>query len=94
MNNRPDNFLGEAYYQNFEDAVRDVQMMGNNLPSKNKVPIGPKPHKNRTEPDILKNTLKGKDKLNVNDNLISNSEQRQNIYANDGLVSGDSKKDR
>ena len=94
MNNRPDNFLGEAYYQNFEDAVRDVQLVGNNLPSKNKVPIGPKPHKNRTEPDIIKNTLKGKEKSVVNDNLISNSEQRQNIYANDGLVSFDSKKDR
>ena len=69
-------------------------MMGNTLPSKNKVPIGPKPHKNRTEPDIIQNTLKGKEKSNVNDNLISNSEQRQNIYANDGLVSTDSKKDR
>ena len=74
--------------------MRDVQMMGNNSTSKNKAPIGPKPRKNRTEPDILKNTLKGKDKSTVNDNLISNSEQRQNIYANDGLVSTDSKKDR
>ena len=93
MNNRPENFIGQAYYQNFEEAVRDVQRMGNGLTSKNKDTVARKFHEKRPEPDILKNTL---NEMGQSNQSIEkpNSNERQNIYANDELVKSETNEER
>ena len=84
INNRADNFIGQAYYQNFEDAVREVQRMANTN-SKDIAPMGPKPPQTHLEPDILQSTSNRVEQSNFNNDKNSNTQQRQNIYANDGL---------
>ena len=93
LNNRADNFIGQAYYQNFEDAVREVQRMAN-TPPKDKVPIGPKPPQTHLEPDILKSTSNRVEQSNFNNDNNLNTQQRQNIYANDGLEPQETKCNR
>ena len=93
LNNRADNFIGQAYYQNFEDAIREVQKMANTT-SKDKVPIGPKPPQTHLEPDILQSTSNRVEQSNFNNDKNLNTKQQQNIYANDGLEPQETKSNR
>ena len=93
LNNKADNFIGQAYYQNFEDAVREVQRMANTS-SKDKVLIGPKPPQTHLKPDILQSTSNRAEQSNINNDKNLNTQQRQNIYANDGLELQETKANR
>ena len=83
LNNRPDNST-QTYYQNFEDAVRDIQKL-DNIQSTPYQRGRSQPHNNRKrlKPDLLQNTFNGKEALC--NNQASNN-QRQNIYANDNFL--------
>ena len=72
LTNRPDNTT-QMYYQNYEDAVREIQNLDNTKHD------GGKPLK----PDLLQNTF------NRNEGFIHyqpSSNEQQNIYANDDFM--------
>ena len=83
LNNRPD-YSTQTYYQNFEDAVRDMQKL-DDMQSTPYLRGREEPYNNRKrlKPDLLQNTLNGKEVFC--NNQVSNS-QRQNIYANDNFL--------
>ena len=83
LNNRPDNST-QTYYQNFEEAVRDIQQLDNmqSTPYQRGREEPPNDIK-RLRPDLLQNTFNGKEAI-CNDQASNN--QRQNIYANDNFL--------
>ena len=86
-NNNPE-IMAQVYYQNFEDAARDIQKLNLQFALSNKTTPKDKPHKARKQlkPDLLQNTFSNRtEHLLFPPNGLSDNPS-QNIYANDDFI--------
>ena len=82
INNRPDNNT-QTYYQNFEEAVRDIQKLDMQFVHAQIDTVTDRRMEKTLRPDLLESTM------NVTDGLVNDqvsNDPRQNIYANDDFI--------
>ena len=86
-NNNPE-IMAQMYYQNFEDAARDIQKLNVQFALSNKITPEDKPEKARKQlkPDLLQNTFSNRTERLLFPQKSSSDGLSQNIYANDDFI--------
>ena len=86
-NNNPE-IMAQMYYQNFEDAARDIQKLNLQFALSNEKIPKDKPEKARKQlkPDLLQNTFSNRTEHLLFPQKSPSDGLSQNIYANDDFI--------
>ena len=86
-NNNPE-IMAQMYYQNFEDAARDIQKLNLQFALSNETTPKDKPAKARRQlkPDLLQNTFSNRTEHLLFHPKSPSDQPSQNIYANDDFI--------
>ena len=86
-NNNPE-IMAQMYYQNFEDAARDIQKLNLQFALSNEKIPKDKPEKARKQlkPDLLQNTFSNRTEHLLFPPNSPSDNPSQNIYANDDFI--------
>ena len=86
-NNNPE-IMAQMYYQNFEDAARDIQKLNLQFAPSNETTPKDKPQKARKQlkPDLLQNTFSNRSERLLFHPKSPSEGLSQNIYANDDFI--------
>ena len=86
-NNNPE-LMAQVYYQNFEDAARDIQKLNLQFVLSNETTPKDRPQKARKQlkPDLLQNTFSNRTERPLFPLKSPSDGLSQNIYANDDFI--------